>query len=56
MAAAIKYIKSSSLPIGGKVAMALGAGASSLIGFKMVQNSFHSNRGDNNIEIQADRV
>lgn len=56
MAAAIKYIKSYRLPIGGKVAMALGAGASSLIGFKMVQNSFHSNRGDNNIEIQADRV
>lgn len=56
MAAAIKYIKSSSLPIGGKVSMALGAGASSLIGFKMVQNSFHSNRGDNKIEIQADRV
>ena len=56
MAAATKLIKSSCLPIGGKVAMALGAGASSLIGFKMVQNSFHSNRGYNNIAIQADRV
>jgi len=56
MAAATKLIKSSCLSVGGKVAMALGAGASSLIGFKMVQNSFHSNRGYNNIAIQADRV
>lgn len=56
MAAATKLIKSSFLPVEGKVAMALGAGASSLIGFKMVQNSFHSNRRYNNIAIEADRV
>ena len=56
MAVATKLIKSYYLPFGGKVAMALGAGASSLIEFKMVQNSFHSNRGYNNIAIQADSV
>ena len=56
MPAATKLIKSYCLPLGGKVAIALGAEASSLIGFKIVQNSFHSNRGYNNISIQADKV
>lgn len=56
MAVAGKVVRSSSLPIGAKLGAAIGIGAASLIGYKMIENNLSYNRAQDGMIIKVDKV
>lgn len=56
MTVATKLIKSSSLPIGAKLGATVLMGATSLIGYKMVENNLSTTRGQDNVGVSAENI
>ncbi len=56
MAVAGKIINNCFLPKGAKLGATVGMGAEALIGYKMVENNLSTNRSENNISVNADKV